>query len=275
MAAGGGDHAPPPTPEVQAALDRLHADRHARATADLVAALRSAGVDLIVLKGVGTAALLPGDEARVSADIDLLVRAGHGRRAASVLRDRGYRRDGIAPHATSWVSETETPVDVHVTLPRSSVGPRRLWVALAGHRTELEVGGSTVPVLDAPASVLHLALHTTQAGAGSRERRELALALARYDDRTWGEAARLAEAIGLASTLSSALGQVEGGESRRTALALPAVGPDAVPVRSIGERGVGPFVRSSVHPVERGRSLLAVPGRLARRHQRRPTDPAP
>jgi hypothetical protein len=256
-----------PPPEVRAALDRLHAQRHAAATVDLVDALRSADVDLIVLKGVGTAALLASEEPRVSADIDLLVRPGHGRRTARVLRRRGYHRETVAPHASSWASATDTPVDVHVTLPRASVGPRRLWAALDAHRTEVLAGEppSPVPVLDPSAAALHLAVHATQAAAGDREPRELAMALDLLDDGTWAQAAQLARSLGLDATLSWALDQVDGGGARRVALFLPPVGPDDVPARSLRERGAAAFLRSSVHPVERGRSLLAEPARRFRR----------
>ena len=254
----------PPPAEVQDALDRLHAERHEHHTAALAAALEADGVALVVLTGVGTARLLYEGEVRVAADVDVLVRPGTGRRAARTMRSLGYRRQGIAPHATTWAHPAASPVDLHVTLPRSTVGPRVVWSVLGPHREVVSIGDPLVevPVLDAPALAAHLAVHCTQGAAGPRVDEDLRRAVARFDDATWADAAAVAERLGTGSSLAWALDQVDGGPERRVLLGLPAVERSDLPARSIGEAGIGAFVRSPVSVRERGRSLVGLHRRV-------------
>ncbi len=270
MGSGAADAEDPP-PGIQAALDRLHAERHEAQTARLVAALQAAGADVIVLKGVGTARLLYGDEPRVAADVDVLVRPGDGRRAAAALRLLGYRRQDVAPHATTWIHPVDAPVDLHVTLPRSTRPPTQVWAVLSAHRSPVELRPAvaapavSVPVLDAPALAAHLAVHRTQGAAGPQVAEDLRRAVARFDDLTWLEARDVASELGTTTSLAWALDQVEGGPARRTQLALPEVARADLPPRSIGEQGLGAFLRSPVSIRERVRSLV---GRVDRRRNR-------
>lgn len=257
----------PHPPELDAALALLLAERHARATAATVTHLRSAGVDVIVLKGVATAALLYGDEVRTSADIDLLVRPADRRRAASALRSLGYRREVVSPHATSWVSASRTPVDLHVTLPRSTRSPRRVWAVLDGEATVIEVGDppQPVPVLGPAAAAVHLALHRSQGGDVDRAAADLTRAVRLLGREVWTAAAVVARELGVEGSLAWALDQVEGGPAVRAGIGLAPIPRRALPARSVREDGVRRFLRSPVHLVERARSLAS----LARRTRER------
>lgn len=150
------------------ALERL-ATVAARAATDeiearipgMVARFEARGIDVILLKGpVTRRRLYADDERRPVADIDLLVDPASFRRASRVLVEAGYRRVDRHGHSDAFSRDDDVDVDLHLTLPYVTVSPKRAFAEFADHATTLEVAGTAVPVLDAPAHVVHLAIHT-------------------------------------------------------------------------------------------------------------------
>jgi hypothetical protein len=246
----GGDDGVPAEAErssaIDLAIDRLVMGHHEQATATVVVALREAGLDPIVLKGLSVQRRLYPDEVRTSTDIDLLLAPGQVRAGERALAALGYERFGVAGHASAWEAAGRVPVDLHRTLPGCAASPTRVWRTLAEHRTTVDIDGTEVAVLDGPALAVHLAIHLTQT-ATERQVDDLARAVAGLSDEEWTVAATIARALGVEAALAWALGEVPGGAARRRALGLSPVERDQLPPRKPREAGIARFVRSPVH----------------------------
>lgn len=158
----------PSAPTVDEALERLATVAAQAATAKIeaqipgvVSLLEDHGVDVIVLKGpVTRRRLYDDDERRPVADIDVLVDPATFRRAGRALTDAGYRRQDRHGHSDAYGGgDDDADVDLHLTLPYVTLGPKRAFAVFDAHRASLDVAGTTVSVLDVSAHVVHLAIH--------------------------------------------------------------------------------------------------------------------
>jgi hypothetical protein len=183
-------------------------------TAELFAAFEQSRVEALLLKGAALAQLLyRTGEHRDYVDIDVLTSAASLASAEQVLTDLGYRNatatfgiDHIAGHADSWLgippgASHQVAVELHRWLPGSRADPEVAWRALWGHRTSIQLNGRAVPVLNLAGQALHVATHAAQHGPQIRKGiNELKLALERWPEEVWQQAAELGadvEAIGL------------------------------------------------------------------------------
>ncbi len=174
------------------------------ATADVVSALRSEGVEAIVLRGPAIARrIYESSELRPYIDLDLLVAPTHQDAAASVLRELGFAPvasetdlTGFRPvHAHEWLRPQDgVAVDLHATLSGVGIGGEALFASLlAEAETEL-LGGTLVNMPSHPAVALETALHAAHHGP----RREKSLcdlehALERLPEPVWRDAAAAGE----------------------------------------------------------------------------------
>ena len=108
---------------------------------------------------------------------------------------RGSRRDASA-----------RLIELHLWLPGSRAPASAAWDRLAARRTEIELCGRKVPVLNAEGQAMHLALHAAQHGSSYvRGQQELALALERWPLRVWEEAAGVAAEIDAVDAFAAGL----------------------------------------------------------------------
>lgn len=164
-------------PEVCAALSRqalvtqFRMARLEQRLRETLAALRAAGIDVILLKGAGLAATVYRSFAeRPMADLDLLVRPEHGAEAWEVVRRTGWRPEGLDGHDGLYAEHQHYPplvdeggtnlgLDLHTAL-LSAGHPFELTLAQIWGRAEPVPGlGPGVYVLDRATQALHLCLH--------------------------------------------------------------------------------------------------------------------
>ena len=169
-----------------------------------MSALRTRGVESLLLKGPVVARRLYAHEARFYGDTDLLV-APHSLDAArQTLRELGYEpRYGdrsvalVGHHGSHWqLRGSLLQVDLHHTLTGVRAAPAALWEALSDHASTMDVDGTPVRVPDDAALALHVALHGAQHGI-TREtpRNDLRRAVERFEVETWRAAAALAARV--------------------------------------------------------------------------------
>ena len=204
------------------------------ATAEVVRALRSAGLRSIVLKGPGFAAwLYDGASLRSYGDIDLLVAPSDRPQVESVLRELGYVRtlgDGEVPlpgrelHADTWWSRRSgSSVDLHRTLGGARAPAARAWAALSRDTEWLKVGTVQVEIPSIPARALHASLHAAHHGALSgKPLVYLERALERADDDVWAQAADLALELDALEPFSAGLRLLPTGRALAARLDLDA-----------------------------------------------------
>jgi Uncharacterised nucleotidyltransferase len=168
--------------------------------ADVVRALRQAGVRPLLLKGPALAELLyrPG-ELRSYVDVDLLVAPDEEPVSGDVLRALGFEalvgaRDlgGHRPlHAHEWVKEQTPSVDLHRTLPGAAADPAIVVGVLGARTRSIELAGELVETPTAPALLVHVVLHAVHHGPrGSKALEDLERAL-ELDLDVWEDAAAL------------------------------------------------------------------------------------
>src|SRR4051812_26306482 len=132
---------------------------------EIFSAFERAGMDALLLKGAGIAALLYHEgERRSYVDLDLLVPPHDVAEAEELLAGLGYRNTteglgiddvGGVVHAETWRAvppggSFEVPVELHRWLPGARVAPEDAWPVLWAHRTAIALGGRDVAVLDRP-----------------------------------------------------------------------------------------------------------------------------
>jgi hypothetical protein len=143
----------------------VRGERQLRLLHDVVAALDTAGVHAVVLKGLPLGEQLYGNPfVRCSADIDLYVAARERQQAAAVLTARGWRRtDGGPPWHESWsivCETTEYHLELHSRLVSDHLahvgapGPTSAMVVVGGVSVRAHVGDFVAPYL-----AVHLATH--------------------------------------------------------------------------------------------------------------------
>ena len=186
-----------------------------RVTAEVVAALRGAGVAVLVLKGPAlAAALYDRGELRLYGDTDVLVPPGQRADAERVLRALGFEgpprsayAERVEPHAINYSRAADRAnVDLHRTLPMAAAEPQLVWDVAARDATTVELFGTEIPVPGSAVLALHVATHVTHHGKDTpRPFEDLRRAAVRFDDETWRRAAELAELVGLAAPFAHGL----------------------------------------------------------------------
>jgi hypothetical protein len=165
------------TPSMTAAMRTLAVDE---VTAEVVRALRAAGIEPLLLKGPSFARLLyPPDQLRPYVDTDLLVAPEHQERAAGVLARLGFAdpMSGALAHEQDDHSRTfrrarggaEAEVDLHFTLAGARAAPATVWSLLSAGSDVMEVAGERVRVLGVPGRAFHVALHAAQDGRDTQQ----------------------------------------------------------------------------------------------------------
>jgi Uncharacterised nucleotidyltransferase len=171
------------------------------ATGEVVSALRTNGVDSIVLKGATFSEWYPPDSGRMYADGDVWVAPGDVRAAEKVLRAIGFTAqfEGDQPtwwqeHANNWYREEDGGhIDLHRRLQGAELDPEQTWEILWPERTQFTVGGELAYRLPEHARALYAILHATFHDKDDpRGLPHLEAALAAVDDATWTEALALA-----------------------------------------------------------------------------------
>jgi hypothetical protein len=205
-------------------------------TAEVVRALRTAGIEPLLLKGPVLAAWLYDEgELRGYGDADLLVDPRRVEDAASVLTELGFERLPVPwdkwrrlHHAGDWRRARDgAVVDLHRTLPGVRASPpETVWRLLASHTAPWRLQpGIEVTVLDERARTmlvaLHAAHHLSHGDLGKRPLKDLERALARVPQDTWRDAAALAGELNAGRDLSRGLHAVSGGAVLAAELGLP------------------------------------------------------
>lgn len=235
------------------------------ATAEVVSALRRAGVQSVLLRGPSIARLLYGDGAlRSYVDADLLVSPQDSALAGRVLTGLGFAPlagdEDVAghrpPHAHEWERDRDrAQVDLHRTVAGAGVSPADVWAALSRETEPMHVGGREVDVLSAHAQALVLTLHSAHHGPLKRKpRRDLERALDLLPDAAWESAARLAALLEATPAFAAGLSLFPAGRVLSARLGLPS------------ERSVELVLRSwGAPPLARGLDwLLRTPGLRAK-----------
>jgi hypothetical protein len=234
------------------------------ATAEVVEALRDAGIPCILLKGPSTARWLydPG-ELRTYIDIDLLVPFPRNA-AGAVIEQQGFApcqpETGYAWRraALGWMRAADMcRVELHETFEGIRVPDDAAWALLATHREDMDVSGTPVPVLDVAGRALIVALHAAAHGIErAKTVSDLQRALERASLEDWENAASLARQLDAAEGLAAGLRLVPPGQQLADTLGLPSTfspkltlratsagGPPLAFERFATLRGLGPRVR--------------------------------
>lgn len=142
----------------------LVADVHAMQLADMLAPLRAAGIDPILLKGLAVARYYPVAGCRQLGDIDLLLPPAHLDRASAVVAELGYRHQTRTRAGSSFSVTTRGPegaVDL-----RTHLWPLPDTDACAALRSDhrAAVNGVDVRVLPRDLEIRYLAVHAAKHG---------------------------------------------------------------------------------------------------------------
>ena len=223
-------------PANRAIVTAAHVLRVDSVSAEVITAMRRAGIRALLLKGPSTAAWLYGDgAARPYGDTDLLVAPEAYRRAGGVLRKLGFRSRAYAwePDSQAWVRRSDASlVDLHCTLIGALAARDKVWEELTADTDTLRVGGIDTEVLSIPARALHIALHAAQHGDDyQRPSEDLARALRIADPKTWHEAADVARRLDAGAAFAAGLRRNPDGARVAQLLGLASGLPPAVTLR--------------------------------------------
>ena len=213
-------------------------------TANVVTALRRAGVASILLRGPAIARWLYGEgELRAYRDVDLLVEPGKRAEAEAVLAGLGlvHRQAGFAPgewveHASEWICRRPSVVvDLHHGIEGVRADPAELWIVLAADCHTIEVAGAAADAPNVPALALIVALHAAHhGGSGGKHLDELRRALERGGLETWRGALELAERLDAVPSLAAGLRLLPEGAELAERLGLPHGADRATALRAAG-----------------------------------------
>jgi putative nucleotidyltransferase-like protein len=193
-------------------------------------AFRAHDVGAVLLKGPSVAGWLYDAEGeRPYVDIDVLVAPECVGAARRVLAQLGFHHQLAGARrgqqqAQTWRRAGRLPaaVDLHHAVWGIGVEPGAFWAAVTEHTEALEIADHQIEVLAAPARALLLATHAIQHSLGRKTGEDLRRGVARLEEATWRDAARLAERLGMAGTLGVGLRLVAGGDGLADRLGLPA-----------------------------------------------------
>jgi hypothetical protein len=270
------------TPELVDAVRTLAVDATA---AEVVGALRDAGVEPVLLKGPVLAEWLYDDGyPRPYVDADLLISPPQQSDAQRVLSRLGFIRivrpwenERRVEHDSEWQRRGDLgAVDLHRTLPGvRGVSPETLWSHIWPRTVDwkMPAPGGIVRVLDEPGRALlvalHVAHHLTDGGESARPLADLERVLARTPLPTWEAAAQLARRLRAEQQLARGLHAVSGGDVLAESLRLPAPSSGREAVEGIerlaATTGIRPRLHLLVRAVLPSPSYLRWSSSLARR----------
>jgi hypothetical protein len=230
---------PPPPPDVLTVLRTLAIDRVA---AEVVGALRAAGIHSILLKGASFVWLYDDGPPRAYGDCDLLVAPRDIERGEEVLRALGFEHPPLDDlphdkpwHAHAWNRPGDPSIDLHRTLIGVGVTPEELWSVLSARAERMTVAGTEVAILDGVARAMHIALHAAQ--DGQRVRRplgDLERAVSKIPEAVWRDAAGLASRLDATQAFAAGLRLHPAGSDIAGRLGLPPDRSVEVILRSTG-----------------------------------------
>jgi hypothetical protein len=197
------------------------------ATAEVVGALRNAGVPSILLKGPSIARWIYDGASRPYGDCDLLVPRSDVEASERSLRSLGFERGGLHSIPGDWPRHAavyrrgDVVVDLHQTLLGVTADADRLWEVLAPHREQMHIAGASVDVLDAAGRAFVLALHSAKdGGRDEKPRRDLERALGILPPDLWRAAAEIAAAVGSGEAFAAGLRRCPAGRELSVLLDL-------------------------------------------------------
>ena len=256
------------------------------AGAEVIAGLRAAGLDSILLKGATTAQWLYEDEPRPYVDADILVDPGRVLEAAGILEQLGFRpvEQHVSEHGHPWRRSSDgAEVDLHVSIWGPHLPPGALWDELLRSTQAAQIGSVQVRVLTLPARALHVVLHALQhEGRSPKALEDLRRVIQRAPLEVWLEAERLADRLHALSELGDGLLLDPSGRALLDALPLAAAAARANhdgAVLAVGmariarARGAGAklgvVVRALSSPRRAAHILARAPGAIAAYRRRR------
>ncbi len=220
-------------------------------TVRVIRALQNAGIDCVLLKGVGHELWLYGDGARpVSRDVDVLIPPSQFDLACETISElgmranRGQRRSGRPVPELRFVPSDRNgvPVEPHRSFHFVHAPAKRCWELLSTDSEQIELGGTPIDVPSVPARAALLALHAAyhrDAGKWVIEDLRRALAVVSLDD--WRRAARLSDELRASAAFSSGLRLLRPGAAIADALGL--VRSDDPELLLYGQSATEPSIR--------------------------------
>jgi hypothetical protein len=254
-------------------------------TAEVIGALRDAGVDPVLLKGPVLAQWLYDEgDSRPYVDADLLISPPQHAEAERILKQLGFTQS-VRPwenerrveHDSVWQRPGDAGVvDLHRSLPGvRGVSPETLWRHIWPGTIDwrMPAPGGTVRVLDEPARALlvalHAAHHLAEGRVPVRPLADLERALARTPLATWEAAAVLARRLRAGPHFARGLHAVSGGDVLAARLGLPAPSSGYEVAEGIerlaAARGIRPRLRLLIGALWPSPSYLRWSSSLARR----------
>jgi Uncharacterised nucleotidyltransferase len=236
-------------------------------TADVVTALRRAGIESILLRGPAIARWLYAEgEPRAYVDIDLLVEPEKRTEAEAILARLGFvhREAGFAPgesvdHASEWICRRPSVVvDLHHGIEGVRAESVELWMALSSDSHRIDVAGVPTDIPGEAALALIVALHAAHHGHhGGKQLQELRRALERVRLDTLQEAFELAERLEAVPSFAAGLRLLPEGAALAERLRLPVVADREVALRAAGAHSTAiGFARLAATPGVRAKLAL-------------------
>jgi len=194
--------------------------------------LAAAGVRTIVLRGPSVTRHLYGaDEPRGYIDADLLVAPASRAQAEHVLADLGFAHWAVLGQraadrpawSSTWVrARGGGNVDLHWTIVGARVQPDTVWSVFEREVEPLDVLGTDLDGLSAPATALVVTLHAAHHGAHvQRPVDDLGRALDQFSHSTWEQTSELAERIDAIAAFGAGLRLLPAGGRLADRLGLP------------------------------------------------------
>jgi hypothetical protein len=224
--AGEVDRVPTSTDRHSWSLDTIWVDWY---TAQVVDALRSRGIQSILLKGPAIRRWLYADALgqRGYLDADLLVPFGQLGAAQAVLSELGFAREDdrgtadVYTWAESWRRRADgAVVDLHRTLQGCEYAPADPWPVLRAAATEEEIGGTHMLLPSLAARALQIVL-VSPADRPWRRWDDLGRVLERLSPEGWREVKELARALGVERKFGYRLSQSAAGPEHARRLGVP------------------------------------------------------
>jgi len=212
-------------------------------TAEVVVALRTAGVRPLVLKGPVFARWLYGDGfIRGYVDSDILVAPDAVEASCEVLRSLGFTPLGEASygtpkHAHCWArgGHGSEELDLHESIPGARADKSVVWAALSRDTDTMQIAGTEVEIPVPSANAMIAALHAAAHGSSDGHYCEdLTRALAAADERVWARAAELAAEVGAEVWFATGLRTVPAGRAMADRLGVRQPAPVDVLLRAGG-----------------------------------------
>jgi hypothetical protein len=217
-----------PNPRVKALLANLPIDA---ATLEVVLALRTAGVESVVLKGPALSDWYPENSGRTYGDGDVWVAPELVQHAQATLEQIGYQRAkdeaGLpqwwTAHASDWFRERDGSwIDLHGYLQGFEAEPAVIWETLWPRCEQFSLAGTPVMRLPAEGRALYVTLHATHHGARRGASMDhLTVAVAAADDETWSAALDLARELGAVGSFATGLRLIPEGADLAERIGVP------------------------------------------------------